>query len=156
MKNWFYYSDENEIKEIQSVDDFEKDCFGFIYKITNITNNKIYIGKKYLFHTTKKKYTLAEKAENKKINIWKEYKYVVKESDWKKYYGSNKKLIEDIKILGYENFDREIIKFCYDKRSLTYWETSYQFKYDVLLTESYNDNISGRYYREDFNLDKKD
>lgn len=150
MKNWFYYDDNNELKEINSVDDFDSECFGFVYKIQNLENKKIYIGKKYLFHTTKKKYTLAEKAENKKINVWKEFKYVEKESDWKKYYGSNKVLLEDIKTIGYEHFNREILKFCYEKRELTYWEIAYQCKYDVLFIDSYNDNINGRYFRKDF------
>lgn len=149
MKCWFYYDDENNIKEIKDINDFDLDCFGFVYKITNITNGKFYIGKKYLFHTQKKKLTLTEKAENKKKNIWKDYKKVVKESDWKNYYGSNTVLKEDLKLVGYDSFDREILKFCKSSLELTYWETAYQFKYDVLFVDSYNSNISGRYFRED-------
>lgn len=144
MKNWHYQN-----QYILSIKDFPENCFGFIYKITNTESNKIYIGKKYLFHTTKKKYTLTEKAENKKKNIWKEYKYVTKESDWLKYYGSSKSLIADIKNQGYDYFDREIIKFCFSKKSLTYWEIYFQFKYDVLSTDNYNDNILGKFFKED-------
>lgn len=151
-KYWFYYNENNEIKEIKCIEDFPPESFGFVYKIVNLTNGKFYIGKKYLFHTQKKKLTLTEKFENKKKNIWKDYKHITKESDWKNYYGSNKMLKEDIKQLGKHNFDREILKICNKKKQLTYWETSYQFKYDVLHehVDTYNDNISGRYFREDF------
>jgi len=80
----------------------------------------------------------------------KAFEYITKESDWKTYYGSAKELKEDITKLGFDNFKRNILKICYSSKELNYWETSYQFKEDVLLVESYCDNIAGRYFRKDF------
>ena len=137
-------------KEINEVTDLPEGVFGFVYEIWNTKSNRKYIGKKYLFHTTRKKIGITEKEENKKKNIWKEFKQVTKESDWKKYWGSNKQLLEDYKNQNGDGFLRTIIHLCYNKRELTYWEVSYQFKYDVLFSNSYNDNILGKFYTKDF------
>ena len=58
------------------------DFFGFVYRITNKVNGRIYIGRKYFyaFRTPK-----GKKRKQKQ------------ESDWKKYYGSCPELKEDIK-----------------------------------------------------------
>jgi len=143
---WLY-----ENKEIKSLEDLPEKAFGFIYKTINIQTEKFYIGKKQLFHTSKKKIGKEQKAKNKLLNIWKDFEYITKESDWKTYYGSAKELKEDINKLGSDNFKRNILKVCYSSKELNYWETSYQFKEDVLLVESYCDNIAGRYFRKDFN-----
>jgi len=140
-----------ENKLIEKIEDFEHpSIFGFVYKIINKDNGKFYIGKKHLFHTSKKKIGKEQKAKNKLLNIWKDYEYVTKESDWKTYYGSSSSLKEDINKLGKDNFERIILKICYSSKELNYWETSYQFKEDVLFVNSYNDNISGRYFKKDF------
>lgn len=144
---WTSILDSFEYKEIS---DFPLNAFGFVYKIVNKTNGKIYIGKKQLYHTSKVKIGKEEKERNKKNNIWKDYKYVTKESDWKKYYGSSKLLKEDIQKLGNENFERWILKICYNSKELNYWETYYQFFEQVLIRDSYCDNIAGRYFRKDF------
>lgn len=142
---WFYKD-----KEILNISDLPENSFGFIYEIHNVKLNRKYIGKKQLYHTSKRKIGITEKEENKKKNIWKEYKYVTKESDWKTYWGSNKSLIEDYKNQKGDQFLRTILHICYNKRELTYWEVSYQFKYDVLFNNSYNDNILGKFYSKDF------
>lgn len=148
MQPWFYKD-----KEINNLSDFpiikEKDIFGFIYEIWNTKLNKKYIGKKYLFYNVKRKIGILEKEENKKNNIWKDYKYVVKESDWKTYWGSNKQLLKDYQEES-KHFLRTIVHLCYNKRELTYWEVAYQFKYDVLFNNYYNDNILGKFYTKDF------
>jgi hypothetical protein len=46
-----------------------------------------------------------------------------KKCDWKNYYGSCDELKEDIKILGKENFLREILYLCPHKKSMSYFET---------------------------------
>lgn len=98
----------------------------FIYLITNLKDKKKYIGKKsfYSFTTTK-----VEGRVNRKHQI--------KESNWKNYWGSCKGLKEDIKRLGVDKFKREILHICSSKAEATYWEASYQFKYEVLLSDEW-------------------
>jgi dissimilatory sulfite reductase (desulfoviridin) alpha/beta subunit len=80
------------------------------------------------------------------------HKRVSKESDWKTYYGSNKHLKEAIEKHGVEEFERYIIKIAPSKKLLTYYETQYQFIYQVLEKpeEFYNDNILGKFFTKDF------
>ena len=141
---WLY-----ENKEINTKEDFpEENVYGFVYKITNKTTGKFYIGKKQILSQTRKKIGKEQKAKNKLLNIWKDYEVVIKEMDWQNYWGSSKELQADVKTLGKENFDKQILKFCKNTTELTYWETAYQFKEDVLLRDSYNDTILGRFYRK--------
>lgn len=109
---WFY-----EGKEIE--EDAIGDHVGFVYCITNLTNNKQYIGKK-LFKSTR---TKTIKGKKKKVK---------QDSDWKTYYGSNAILKEDVKALGPENFKREILKLCKSKGTANYWEMKYQILNEVL------------------------
>ena len=141
---WLY-----ENKEINTKEDFpEENTYGFVYKITNKVTGKFYIGKKQIFSKTKKKIGKEQKAKNKLLNIWKDFEYVVKEMDWQNYYGSSKELQADVKTLGVENFDKQILRFCKNTTELTYWETAYQFKEDDLFNNSYNDTILGKFYRK--------
>ena len=71
------------------------------------------------------------------------------ESDWQTYWGSCKPLLEDIKRLGEDKFYKEILDLAWSSKHLSYLEAKYQFKTDVLETNSYNDNIQARYYRKD-------
>ena len=79
------------------------------------------------------------------------HKRVVKESDWKTYYGSSKPLKEAMDNEPIENFERNIIYLAPNKKLLTYFEAKYQFVYQVLEKpdEFYNDNILGRFYTKD-------
>ena len=77
-------------------------------------------------------------------------KLVTKESNWVDYWGSNKFLLDDIKKLGEDKFQREIVIICSSKKLLTYWELAIQCKYDVLQVDCYNDNLLGKFYRKDF------
>jgi hypothetical protein len=119
---------------------------GFVYKITNLKTGKFYIGKKSLYAATKKK---VSKTEIAKTKTRKRIIRGVKESDWKKYWGSSKDLKEDIKLLGAANFQREILELCCSKKYLAYAELAWQMKYEVLKHETYNGNILGRYYHRD-------
>jgi hypothetical protein len=38
---------------------------------------------------------------------------------------------------------------CPTKKQLTYAELFYQIQYNVLVVDSYNDNILGKFYRKD-------
>jgi hypothetical protein len=100
------------------------DYIGFVYNITNLSNNRKYIGKKLL----KKPKTRMVKGKKKKTHV---------ESDWKDYYGSNKELQEDVATAGLHNFKREIIKLCKTKGQCNYFEAKQQFLLDVLEKEEY-------------------
>jgi len=148
MDKWIYRN-----KEINSINDFDTNIMGFVYVTTHIPSNKKYIGKKFLVFTRK------QKLGKKELKIFEgqkgrppKFKIVSKESDWKTYFGSNKQLIELLKKEDKKNFKREILHLCTSKKSLTYFETKYQFLYEVLQKpdEYFNDNILGKFFTRDF------
>jgi hypothetical protein len=147
---WYYKG-----SQIKSIEDVPESAIGFIYKITNNTTGKFYIGKKSLYSNRKKTISDREKKKLGMINSdgsatsAKRVKRVVKESNWFKYYGSSADLKADITELGKEQFHREILEFCCTKKYMTFSEMAHQIKEDVLTKESYNGNIMGRYYRKD-------
>lgn len=143
--NWLLFK-----KQIDSIDQFPENTFGFIYKITHIDTNKVYVGKKSLYHNKKHKLTKKQLAEQPVTRGRKSTHEVIQcESDWKTYYGSSKELISDIKKFGHDKFLREIIYLAKTKKHLTYLELKAQFQFDVLEINSYNDNILGKFYRKD-------
>jgi len=99
-------------------------AYGFVYRITNLTNNRDYIGKK--FFTRAKTQTIKGKKKRSRVS-----------SDWKDYYSSSEELNEDVKKFGEHNFRREILRLCKNKTECSYYEAKYQFAEDVLLTNSY-------------------
>ena len=118
------------------------DYYGFVYRITNTTNGKQYIGRKYFVQKRKPK---GGKRR------------VTSESDWKKYYGSCPELKEDVKAYGKLNFKREIISLHKTLGKVNYEETKQLFVNNVLKEKLedgtpayYNSNILGRYYRKDY------
>lgn len=118
------------------------DNFGFVYLITNIQNNRKYIGRKYFWSFR------TPKGKKRKVKS---------ESDWKKYYGSCPELKEDIDKLGRENFSRTILSLHKTGGKTNYEETRQLFINNV-LTESldkggpafYNSNVMSRYFRKDY------
>ena len=127
------------------------DYLGFVYVITNTKTGKKYIGKKFFHLTSKQKMGKKELALLTGKGRRPKTKKVVKESDWKTYYGSNIVLKEDLKALGKDVFSREIIRLCKNKKELTYWEVKHQFINEVLERpeEYYNSNILGSFYTKD-------
>lgn len=103
------------------------DCVGFVYLITNITNGRMYIGKKLA--KFKKSRPPLKGRKNKR-------RYTV-DSDWRDYFGSSDALTEDVIKLGKENFKREILFFCRNKAELSYIEAREQFARKVLETDNY-------------------
>lgn len=93
----------------------------FVYIITNLTNNKRYIGKKIFKSIRRKK--VKGKTRRKKVE---------KESNWKSYYGSNLELIADVDKYGAENFERKIVKLCKTRGTANYWEAKLQMQHEVL------------------------
>ena len=118
------------------------DFFGYVYCITNLQSGKKYIGRKY--------FTSRRKPPGGK-------RKVTSESDWKKYYGSSKKLKSDVKALGKSAFKREIISLHSTLGQVNYEETRQLFINNVLTEATddgspafYNSNILGRYMRKDY------
>jgi hypothetical protein len=115
--NWTYNS-------IEFTEDLIGDNYGFVYQITNLANNKKYIGKKF-FYSTK---TKQVKGKKKKLKV---------SSDWQTYYGSSDTLKQDVLQYGLENFKREIIHLCKSKGECGYLEAKEQFTNNVLESDDY-------------------
>lgn len=118
------------------IDEIEPKYKAFVYLITNLKTGKKYIGKK-LTEFTK---TTVKKGKRKKI------KY---ESDWRDYWSSSAEVQKDVNELGQENFKREIIHFCLNKGSASYFEAKEQFLNEVLENPDqwYNGQIQVRVHR---------
>ena len=144
MKKWLH-----EGKEFRTIEDFPSDVIGFVYKITNICDGRIYVGRKILYNKLTKLLTKREITEWEKPGRVPKKKKVVKESNWQEYWGSSDKIKEDLKTMGEECFNREILVLCKNKKQLSYYEVYWQMKLDVLAIDSYNENIAGKFYRKD-------
>lgn len=110
-----------------------EDYVGFVYCITNLTNNRKYIGRK-LFTKSK---TYQKNKKKKRIRV---------SSDWISYTGSNKELNEDIS-KGHK-IEKEILHLCKSKGLCSYLESKEILTRDCLLSnEYYNDWLSCRIRR---------
>ena len=113
--------------------DMVGDYYCFVYRITNLANGYDYIGRKY-FNTVRKLNPLKGFKRKRKVK---------KETDWQDYWGSSKRLLEDIEKHGKHNFKREIICLCDTRGQTNYMEAKIQFDEDVLLKENnYNGIIA--------------
>ena len=120
-----WYFENNIIEKLPS------DCEAFVYLITNLTNNKKYVGKKLAkFKTTKPP---LKGKKNKRRGY--------KESDWKTYWGSSDHLIADVVELGEDSFKREILYMCPSRGIASYLEAKEQFDRRVLETDDYYNGI---------------
>jgi hypothetical protein len=135
MNNWKYKG-----KDINSCE-IATDSVGFVYLITNLNNNRKYIGRKLLtMASTETK--LLKNGNKKKVKCR-------KESDWLNYHGSCKELKDDILKIGNDYFEREILLFCNSVSTLNYEEAYYQMINRVLESdEYYNSNIMIRAYKQ--------
>ena len=124
VMSWTY---NNEV-----VEELPADCEGFVYLITNLTNNKKYIGKKLArFKTTKPP---LKGRKNKRRGT--------KESDWQNLLG----FVRSFKCRRTNtwrkiNFTREILHFCPSRGVLSYMEAKEQFDRRVLETDEYYNGI---------------
>ena len=94
------------------------DYYGFVYRITNTTTQKSYIGRKYFVQ--KRKPRGAKRR-------------VTSESDWKRYYGSSEELKQDIRENGRDTFRREILSLHKTLGKVNYEETKQLFLHNVLM-----------------------
>ena len=130
---WYYNGKEVSDEDIQ-------EYVGFVYRITNLTNQKSYIGKK-LFKSTR---TKTIKGKRKKVKS---------DSGWRDYYGSNAVLKQDVDSLGPDNFRREILHFCKSKGTANYLEMREQIDRRVLESDQwYNDWIMVKVHRSHLKL----
>ena len=107
--------------------------YGMVYLLINKETKRKYIGKKFFW--SKKTLPPLKGQKRKRRSLV--------ESDWKKYYGSNKELKEEL-AKGVE-FERYVVQLCETKTECAYWEMDYQIRCEALLTEEYyNDFIGGK------------
>ena len=123
--SWYYRN--------QLVDQLPEDCIGFVYQITNLTNQRKYIGKKLAkFSKTTYRVHKLKNGTKKKKKIRQKV-----DSDWREYYGSSPELSKDVTQLGAENFHREILFYCTSKAECSYIEAREQFNRRVLESDDY-------------------
>jgi hypothetical protein len=108
-----------------------KQPYGFIYRITNLINNKKYIGKKQCLTILKKRPLKGKRNK----------RHEIKETDWKIYTSSSKELNADIILHGKDKFKFEILQWCSSKWELSYCEAKLQFELEVLLRDDYYNGI---------------
>jgi hypothetical protein len=118
---WIYNSEPFDSEDIG-------EYIGFVYLLTD-PDGKKYVGKK-LFVSKRKIPPLKGKTRRRTV---------VKESDWKTYYGSS----EEVQTLVESNipFKRQILHLCKTKGELSYMELKEQIERKVLLRSDYYNGI---------------
>lgn len=119
---------------------------GFVYEMQAVIDGKLvrYIGKKNFYSVTKKRFgkkalSSMQDKRAKKYTIQKKLTYL-------DYYSSNA-VLKDAHKAGIE-IRRYILKICFSKMELTYYETKFQFVRGVLESDEFlNGNILGRFFR---------
>jgi len=119
---------------------------GFVYEMQAIIDGKLvrYIGKKNFYSITKKRFgkkalSSMQDKRAKKYTMQKKLTYL-------DYYSSNA-VLKDAHKAGIE-IRRYMLKICFSKMELTYYETKFQFVRGVLESDEFlNGNILGRFYK---------
>lgn len=153
VENWKYNNIElNSIEEIKL---HEPKPWGFVYLLTlyDLKTNNLkyqYIGKKNLFSVRTKYLTKTEIAASRKSEmkrrkvkgVFKYYKTVISESDWKEYISSNLFIKKN---LGRFRIEREIISFSTNDSDLSYQEAKEIICQGALENDNFlNDGVSLR------------
>ena len=121
---WLYNGEEFTSEKIG-------DYIGFVYLLTDLSNNKKYVGKKILIS--------KRKLPPLKGKVRRRTKLV--ESDWQKYYGSSEEVNALVEENGPETFKREILHLCKSKGEMSYLELKEQMEREVLLNDEYYNGI---------------
>lgn len=130
------------------VEKLPEGCVAFVYCITNVTNDKKYIGKKLAkFKKTSVKVHKFKNGKKRKKKI-----RTLVDSDWQIYYGSSKELLDDVAKLGEDKFKREILYYCGSKAEASYLEAKEHFSRQVLESNDYyNGHIQVRVHKSHIN-----
>jgi len=148
-------------KPVNSLEDFPKGTYGFIYEVLHKVSGMKYIGKKVLFFERNKvlgKRALEELKQERKDKGLRGRtplkKKVISESDWKTYYGSQNEIKELVTNGQPEDFTRTILQLVPKKKLLTYYENKWLFSKEVIEPGSkyLNNSVEGRYFRKDFEV----
>ena len=122
---WYY--------ENKEYDETPEEYQGFVYLITEVDTGKKYIGKKNFWRP---KVLPKNSKRNRRVRTR-------VESDWKKYFGSNKEVQALVESNGIENYKRDILRLCKTKGEMSYYEAKLQFENDVLLRDDYYNEFIG-------------
>ena len=117
-----------KIFDSENIGDFE----GFVYLIRNKNTSERYIGRKYFYNRRKP----TKDARRKKT-----------ESDWKKYYGSSKKLLTDVEKYGIMVFERHILSLHLTRGDVNFEEVRQQFLLNVLEDSGWYNDAIGKWRR---------
>jgi len=144
------------------------DAVGFVYIIKRIPetiveakyahgftkwdfSDKIYIGKKLLTSTTKRKVgkRALEKLHKETGDRRKGQRVVrvTKESPWRSYNGSNPELQKEIEA-NPELFRKEILHWCFSRKNMSFWETAEQIRHRVWEVPSWNNHIQNWWIKD--------
>jgi hypothetical protein len=140
MSKWSYQGQDFESSMIP------EGAEGFVYEMQAIIDGKLvrYIGKKNFYSVTKKRFgkkalSSMQDKRAKKYTMQKKLTYL-------DYYSSNA-VLKDAHKAGIE-IRRYMLKICFSKIELTYYETKFQFVRGVLESDEFlNGNILGRFYK---------
>jgi hypothetical protein len=121
---WYY-------KDKPFISDMIENNVGFVYEITDLRNDKIYIGKKGL--KSRRRLPPLKGKNRRRIKIV--------ETDWQTYYGSSEQVKALVEEFGPDKFYRKIIRLCKTKSEMSYYEAKRQFETDCLLE-------TNKYYNE--------
>ena len=110
-----------------------KQWVGFVYLITDRTTNKKYVGKKFFW--SKRRLPPLKGKSRRRV--------VIKESDWKQYYGSSEDLKTLVENKGEDFYYREILHLCKSKGECSYLEAKEQFDRNVLYRDDYFNEFIG-------------
>ena len=121
---WYYNGEEFTSEMIE-------DNVGFVYIITNVSNNKKYVGKK----------TLVSKRKLPPLKGKKRRRTKIVESKWQDYFGSSDEVNAILEEHGRDIFKREILHLCKSKSEMSYLELKEQMEREVLLNDEYYNGI---------------
>ena len=121
---WYYKGEEFTSEMIG-------DYVGFVYMLTDKSNDKKYIGKK-IFVSKRRLPPLKGKTRRRTKLV---------ESDWQDYYGSSDEVKQIVEEKGGDNFHREILHLCNSKGELSYMELHEQMQRHALISDEYYNGI---------------
>ena len=123
---WYYNGEEFTSEMIG-------DYVGFVYLITDLSNDKKYVGKKTLM--SKRKLPPLKGKTRRRTKIV--------ETDWQNYYGSSEEVKALVEDRGRDQFKREILHLCKGKGEMSYLELKEQVDREVLFKDEYYNQFIG-------------